>query len=266
MTSGKSALDTEWRQFQKKEQRFLANRAEKKDTVLNKKLAEKVPEKLQGTLDTAFAKAFGMIFEKGTGIIEKTYKKEELRKSFKVNEYADEIWQTRGSLKVFEKKAEKAGLFNLLLSGTAGIGMGAIGAGLPDIALFVGFILRSVYEIALDYGFEYESEAERRFILMIIEGAVSYGEELRKLDSVINAYIERNELPTNYNEKQQIERAAAGLSKELLYMKFLQGIPVVGVVGGAYDVVYLKKITEYANLKYKRRFLLRKKNEIIIRG
>ena len=69
MTSGKSALDTEWRQFQKKEQRFLANRAEKKDTVLNKKLEEKVPEKLQGTLDAAFAKAFGMIFEKGTGAI-----------------------------------------------------------------------------------------------------------------------------------------------------------------------------------------------------
>ena len=45
------------------------------------------------------------------------------------------------------------------------------------------------------------------------------------------------------------------MSKELLYMKFLQGIPVVGAVGGAYDVVYLKQITEYANLKYERRFL-----------
>ena len=101
---------------------------------------------------------------------------------------------------------------------------------------------------------------------MIIEGAVSYGEELRRIDAEINAYIERNELPTDYNEKQQIERTAAGLSKELLYMKFLQGIPIVGAVGGAYDVVYLKKITEYANLKYKRRFLLRKKNEVVISG
>ena len=78
-------------------------------------------------------------------------------------------------------------------------------------------------------------------------------------------YIERNEIPEDYDEKQQIARTAAGLSKELLYMKFLQGIPVVGAVGGAYDVVYLKKITEYANLKYKRRFLRKKKNEITIR-
>ncbi|MBQ8800290.1 MAG: EcsC family protein [Lachnospiraceae bacterium] len=264
MVSKKSALDTEWMQFQKKEKKFLDSRVEKKDTFLNKKLEEKVPPKLQGTLDTAFAKAFGMIFEKGTGIIEKTYKKEELQKSFKINEYADEIWQTRGSLKVFEKKAESAGRLNMLVSGATGIGMGAFGAGLPDIALFVGFILRSVYEIALDYGFEYESEAERCFILMIIEGAVSYGTDLCRIDERINAYIGRNELPTGYSEKQQIERTAAGLSKELLYMKFLQGIPIVGVVGGAYDVVYLKKITEYANLKYKKRFLLKKKNEIVI--
>jgi hypothetical protein len=100
--------------------------------------------------------------------------------------------------------------------------------------------------------------------LLLIEGAVSYGADLRRVDDLLNGYIERNELPAAYDEKQQIERTAAGLSKELLYMKFLQGIPIVGAVGGAYDVVYLKKITEYANLKYKKRFLLKKKNEVLI--
>jgi len=38
-------------------------------------------------------------------------------------------------------------------------------------------------------------------------------------------------------------------------MKFLQGIPLVGAVGGVYDVVYMKQITEYAKIKYQRRFL-----------
>ena len=131
--------------------------------------------------------------------------------------------------------------------------------GLPDIILFVGFILRSVYEIALDYGFDYESQEERRFILLLIEGAVSYGDDLRAIDDAVNEYIDRNVVPEKYEEKLQIERTAAGLSKELLYIKFLQGIPIVGAVGGAYDVVYMKRITAYANLKYKKRFLTKKK-------
>ena len=44
-------------------------------------------------------------------------------------------------------------------------------------------------------------------------------------------------------------------TKELLYMKFLQGTPIVGAIGGFYDVLYMKNITDYANIKYKRRFL-----------
>lgn len=49
---------------------------------------------------------------------------------------------------------------------------------------------------------------------------------------------------------------------QILYMKFLQGIPVVGAVGGAYDAVYMKRITEYAELKYRHRYLAgRKKAE-----
>ena len=42
-------------------------------------------------------------------------------------------------------------------------------------------------------------------------------------------------------------------------MKFLQGIPVVGAVGGIYDAVYMKQVMEYAELKYRRRFYLRQK-------
>lgn len=45
-------------------------------------------------------------------------------------------------------------------------------------------------------------------------------------------------------------------------MEFLQGIPVVGVVGGICDALYMKQITEYADIKYKCRFLNRKKVEL----
>ena len=38
-------------------------------------------------------------------------------------------------------------------------------------------------------------------------------------------------------------------------MKFLQGIPIVGAAGGAYDVIYMKQIVKYAEIKYRRRFI-----------
>ena len=120
-------------------------------------------------------------------------------------------------------------------------------------------ILKSIYEIALNYGFEYETEGERRFILLLIQGAVCHGKEMQDIDRCIDEFILQVEVPEDYNEQQQIEQTAKALSKELLYMKFLQGIPLVGAVGGAYDMVYLKQITAYANLKYKKRFLMKKK-------
>lgn len=255
----KSALEQEWQKLNKSEQAFLQAREQKKDSILNQKLAEKVPVKLQETLDSAFAKAFGVIFEKGTGIIEKTYKKDELQKEFKINEYANEIHQSKKSLKAFEKKAGGSGRINLVISGTTGIGMGILGVGIPDIPVFTAMVLKSIYEIALSYGFEYESEAERRFILMLIHGAVSYGPEMLEVNDQIDMYINTTTIPCDYEEKVQIKKTAAGLSKELLYMKFLQGIPIVGAVGGFYDAIYMKRITKFANLKYKKRFLINKK-------
>lgn len=251
----KDPLTTEWEKLIKQENKLIKEREEKKDSLLNQQLSSKVPPKLQDTLNKAFAKAFGMIFEKGTDVIEKTYKKEEIEKTYKINQYTHEIRQNKKSLKAFAKNASKTGRTNMLVSGVAGIGMGIVGVGIPDIPVFTAMILKSIYEIALNYGYEYESLAEKRFILLLIQGAVSYGPDMIAINRQIDDYIENVVDLDEYDEKQQIEQTAAGLSKELLYMKFLQGIPVVGAVGGAFDVVYMKRIVEYAGMKYKKRFL-----------
>lgn len=256
----KAPIDKEWEKLMKQESKFLTSRAEKKESFLNQKLAQVVPEQLQETLDTAFAKAFGLIFDKGTGIIEKTYRKDELEKSFQINQYAADVRKDGKSLKVFSKKAKQSGNVNLLVSGVSGIGMGVLGVGIPDIPVFIGMVLRSIYEIALSYGYRYDTPEEQYFILLLIEAAVSRGDELLERNQEMDEYIKTEQMPEPYNRDVQIKLTSAVLSKELLYMKFLQGVPVVGAVGGAYDVVYLKQITEYANLKYKRRFLLKKRD------
>ena len=240
----------------------LQKRSEKRESILNQKLEEKIPPKLQKTLDTAFAKAFALIFEKGTGVIEKTYQRTKLEQDYQVRQYMADVKQNSKSLRSFSKKARDTGTKNLLLSGVSGIGMGVLGIGLPDIPVFTGMILKNIYETALQYGYSYESREEKYFILLLIRGAVSYGDTLCEIDGKVNEFIRNGILPEEYQDKEQIEQTAGALSKELLYMKFLQGIPVVGAVGGAYDAVYMKRITEYAELKYRHRYLAgRKKAE-----
>jgi len=261
MFQKKTPYQKEWEKFVKKENKYLEKQLNKKESFLNQKLEEKVPEKLQGTLDTAFAKAFHLIFEKGTAVIEKTYRKEEIEKQYQINEFTNEIKQDKKSLRSFSKNAKGSGTKNLVVSGAAGIGMGILGVGLPDIPVFTAMILKSIYEIAMHYGYSYETEEEQYFILLLIQGAVTHGEDMLVIDKEINQYISSSIWLQEKTKEEMIHQTAGCLSKELLYMKFLQGIPVVGAVGGAYDVVYLKQITEYANLKYERRFLERVGNK-----
>lgn len=247
-------LEAEWKRLVRQEERFLGKYIRKKETFINQKLKEKVPEKLQYTIEQAFGKAFSLIFDRGTEIIEKTYNREEMKKTYQINEYTDEVRNNRKSLTAFSRKAGVSGAVNVALSGVSGIGMGVLGIGLPDIPLFTAMMLKGIYEIALNYGFDYDAEEEKYFILLLIQGAVSGGEDMMNTDKKINTCIKNMCLPQNYNREEMIQKTAACLSKELLYMKFLQGVPVVGAVGGAYDVIYMKRITEYAGLKYKRRF------------
>lgn len=252
--------EKEWTALEKKEARYLMRRREEKTpSAFQQKLEEKIPEKLEETLNTAFIKAFDLVFEKGTGLIEKTYNKDQQKTDYQVREYAAGLKESRKTVKAFGRQSQGTRMKNLMISGVEGVGLGLLGIGLPDIPLFTAVILKSVYEIALSYGFEYESEKEQWFILKMIETALKKGEELERNNSLLNAWIDQNGIgETVKGRKEQSKETAAALAEALLYMKFLQGIPVVGVAGGAADTVYLKKITDYAELKYKRRFLRKK--------
>ena len=75
-------MGKEWTALKKKEARYLMRRREEKtSSALQQKLEEKIPEKLEETLNTAFIKAFDLVFEKGTGLIEKTYNKTSRRQT-----------------------------------------------------------------------------------------------------------------------------------------------------------------------------------------
>ena len=250
-----SPVEKEGRRLLREEQRFLQKRLEKNPSHFQKKLEEKVPPKLQSALDTAFSKAFTLIFEKGTGLVEKTYSRQKLEQEYQVRQYTLKIKQDSKSLRSFSKTVRSTSAKNTLLSGASGIGMGTLGIGLPDIPIFTGMLLKNLYEIALHFGYGYETKEERYFILLLIQGAVSNGETFLETDQKLSQFIRSGKLPDGYEEKNQMAKTAEALSKELLYLKFLQGVPLVGAVGGAYDAVYMKQIAVYAGIKYRRRHL-----------
>ena len=67
----RTPLQKEWEKLEVQEQRFLQKRSEKRESILNQKLEEKIPPKLQKTLDTAFAKAFALISRKEPGLLKR---------------------------------------------------------------------------------------------------------------------------------------------------------------------------------------------------
>ena len=260
----KSPWEKDWKDLEKKEEKFIVKRLEGPTFLLINKLDRFIPKKLSGTLDAAFAKGFALIFEKGTGIIEKTYNKEKKKASFKINTYASEVMADKQSVRNFTKQAKSAKATNLLVSSVEGIGLGLVGAGIPDIPLFAAVVLKSVYEVALSYGYDYQTDEEKVFILKVIEVAMYDEEKFVQENDEFNALIDQivadGDTMDGYDvdKEAQINLTAKALSHEMLYTKFLQGQLIIGIAGGIFDPVYVNRISNYAVLKYRRRFLRNK--------
>lgn len=254
-------MEKEWNDLLKKDDKFLSARIKAKVPFLNEKLDPRIPEKLRETLNLAFNKAFQLIFDKGVGIIEKTYNKEKYEMDYKVNEYALGLKSDKKRLKKFGKKASTAKKINMAVSCASGIGLGVMGVGIPDIPIFTAAVFKSIYETALSFGFNYETPEERLFILRIIEVAMKQGVEFAEDNTELNKLIDSGKMIEDDLEEQK-KRTAQSMTDAMIYMKFLQGMFLVGAVGGAWDVVYMNRITDYAILKYKRRFLVKKLGEL----
>lgn len=224
---------------------FLIRRKKQKQSYIDSKIEKYVPEGLAGTLEAAFTKAFEIIFRDGTGIIKKTYGRG--------SSDNDDIVMLRNRARAILAK-------DTVVTAAEGTGLGLAGIGLPDIPVFTAVLLRNIYQLAECYGFDYESKTEQVFILKLIETGLSYGESAEKLNDELNALMEQidNEDYTYYGLiSQQIKAASEAVSKEILYMKFIQTIPVVGAAGGISNLTCLNKVGRFAELKYRKRFIMK---------
>lgn len=228
---------------------------------LVEKVQDRIPQKLRTTLNTAFYKGFGLVFQKGSSYIEMTYSKNKLQLEHDLNNYAIDRSGNRKFMKGMDKRANQSNFLNETLSLVEGGVLGVLGIGLPDIPLFLAVMLKSIYEVALSYGFQYESEEEKTYILLMIQTALSAEAKQKQCNlelDRIGSCLDQGR-PYDAEMEAQMKETANCLSDALLTAKFIQGFPVVGAVGGLVNYSILRKINRFAQVKYKKRYYIKKK-------
>ena len=264
-----TALEKEWKRMLEKEEKMLFSAENKKETRLDGKIREvrgkieeKIPAKLKETLETAFYKAFLLIFEKGTGVIEKTFKGEDLQLEFQVNDFRVEKKPTKRSLRKLEAAGKKSKLLNSAVTTAEGIGLGVLGVGIPDIPVFLSMLLKGLYEIAASYGYDYKRKEEQILILRMISAGLAEGGEKRRADRLVEEWLGFTGGKEALSFEEEVKKASAALSDVMLMAKFIQGLPVIGAAGGISNPVVYQKVSQYASLKYKKRYLAAKRQGV----
>ena len=82
MREKQNPVEKEWAAVVKAEERFLRHAMPARTAGWQEKITRYVPQKLEATLRTAFYKAFELIFDKGTPVIEKTCQKEKKEQNY----------------------------------------------------------------------------------------------------------------------------------------------------------------------------------------
>lgn len=255
------SYEKEFQKILKKEEQFLAGGGNKlKERGIDfGKVQEKIPDKLVATVYVTLNRVFGLMFDKGTNTIEKTFKKVSLKEEFLVNDFRLEHLPSAKAMRKIEREVKKRQALNSGTTIIEGSGLGLLGVGVPDIPVFIGVILRGIYEVSCSYGFDYEKDEERVFILRCISASLAPQEERRKKDGLVEDWIKKiEEGNPELLLKAEIEETSQALTEEILVAKFLQGFLVIGVIGGPMNFATYNKLLNYATLKYKKRYLSKK--------
>lgn len=247
----------------KKAEEKIRKKSKTSTNPCKEKLEAKIPAGLNNTLQMSFSKAFGIVFKHGVGIIEKGYNKDAIAANYDIQNYAIDRKGSRRELRRLKNSTMKSDFLNMSVTAVEGIGLGALGIGFPDIVLFISMILKGIYEVALRYGYDYDSSADKYLILKMMGAALSKGDEWERNNTEIDEILCAPPFVSEDIIKEEIDSTARLFATDMLVLKFIQGLPVVGMVGGAFNPVYYSKILNYVRLKYYKRYLTDKLSRML---
>ena len=248
-------LEKEWQELKRKEKALEKKAGRETRGKWREELEKKVPEKVLSGLQAAFSKGFALLFSRGTKILEKTYDPETLRQKHAVSDGKIVSGTDRKELRKARMDSTGAQLGNLAVTTAEGIGLGALGVGMPDIVIFLGMLLKGIYETALRYGYEYDTPGERLLILKMMETSLSKGGDWHRCNAEVECLMAVPAAPDGAVLEEQTRKTGEMFAVDMLLAKFIQGMPVVGMLGGAANPVYYNKVMQYVELKYRKRYL-----------
>lgn len=254
-------MECKRRQLALKKQQLTEKQRCKATGPLAGALAAKIPQGLADTLERAFCGAFRLVFQQGLGLVEKTYPKQKLQREFARQQAAVQAAPCTASLRRLEKSATKGGALASLGTAAEGGVLGLFGIGLPDIPLFAGVLLRGVCQIAVSYGFAYDTNEERAYLLSVITAALAEGPDAARWAAETARLAARMDGPGSGfcvaapALEGYIAAAGGALSKTMLTAKFVQGLPIVGAAAAAANLTAYRQVTARARLEYQLRWL-----------
>lgn len=72
-------------------------------------------------------------------------------------------------------------------------------------------------------------------------------------------WITSDENTSKQQLAEQVIKTGDAFAVDMLVAKFIQGLPIVGIVGGLSNPVYYQRIMHYVQLKYRKRYLFSKR-------
>ena len=258
MSKREIALRKEFDAVEKQEKKLRDAALKPKKQNWKNNIESKIPAKVYSGLESAFCKAFSLVFSQGRAIIEKSFDKNNIQAEQAIRDYAVQVKGGRKEYKRIHKSAGQSSTFNMAITTVEGLALGALGIGVPDILLFISTLLKGVYQTALNYGFDYTSRQEQYLILKMMQAALSSGEEWPKLDAEVDGlFCLCDEEMSDEQFNVQLKNTASCFAVDMLLLKFVQGLPILGLIGGAANPIYYKRIIRYVALKYRKHYLMR---------
>lgn len=252
----RKALEKELKAVQNQEKKLQKNFERAKPAAWKTALDGKIPQKVYFGLESTFSKGFSLVFNQGRSLIEKSYNKEKIQADHSIRDYAVQVKGGRKELKQIHKNAKRKDGVNMVVTTAEGIALGALGIGMPDIVLFISTLLKGIYETALNYGYDYESRDEQYRILKMMAASLNCGETWWETNAEVEELmLLENLMVTEEELNEQIRQTASVFAMDMLLLKFIQGLPIVGVLGGLGNPIYYNRVLNYVQLKYRKRYL-----------